>query len=127
MSGRFVVAGARSGFALGLAVGVAFATAAFVFSGRVAGPAVTSTAGPQRASTTAAPWHAGLAQGSLSDAVRQSARLLPGSGSAMSGPAAAQAQDGDVRELLARAEVHRASVSSRRRAACTPKWWLAAA
>jgi hypothetical protein len=107
VSGRFVVSGARSGFALGLAVGLAFATSAFVFSGKVAVSDVSRTMGPQRASTSAAPWHAGLAQGSLSDAVRQSARLLPGSGAAVSGPPAAQAHEGDVRELLARAEGHR--------------------
>jgi hypothetical protein len=107
MSGRFVVAGARRGFALGLSLGLAFATAAFVFSGKVAVPAATRKVDPQQASASVEAWHAGVTQGSLSAAVHQSMGLLPGAGAAAGGPSAAKAPEGHVRDLLARAEEHR--------------------
>ncbi len=88
----FVLADARRGFALGLAAGLAFASAAFIIYGKVAEPAASMVARPQ-VNASAAPWHAGVAQGSLSAAVRASARLLPGTG--------------EVADLLARAEDHR--------------------
>jgi cytochrome c-type biogenesis protein CcmH len=88
----FVVADARRGFALGLAAGFALASAAFIIYAEVAGPGA-SVAAPSQLAATTEPWHAGVAQGSLSAAVRASARLLPGTG--------------EVADLLARAEDHR--------------------
>jgi cytochrome c-type biogenesis protein CcmH len=88
----FMLADARRGFALGLAAGLAFASVAFIVYGKVAQPAA-SVAAPAQLAASAPPWHAGLAQGSLSAAVRASARLLPGTG--------------EVADLLARAEDHR--------------------
>lgn len=92
MANGFVVVDARRGFALGLAAGLAFASAAFITYGEVAGPG-PSVAAPSQLAATTEPWHAGVAQGSLSAAVRASARLLPGTG--------------EVADLLARAEDHR--------------------
>jgi cytochrome c-type biogenesis protein CcmH len=92
MANGFVVVDARGGFALGLAAGLAFASAAFIIYGEVAGPG-PSVAAPSQLAATTEPWHAGVAQGGLSAAVRASARLLPGSG--------------EVADLLARAEDHR--------------------
>jgi len=88
----FMLADARRGFALGLAAGLAFASAAFIIFGKVAEPAASMVARPQ-VNASAAPWHASVAQASLSAAVRASARLLPGTG--------------EVADLLARAEDHR--------------------
>lgn len=87
-----VLADARRGFALGLAAGLAFASAAFIIYGKVAGSG-PGVAAPSQLAASTAPWHAGVAQGSLSAAVRASARLLPG--------------PGEVADLLARAEDHR--------------------
>ena len=106
MANGFVVADARRGFALGLAAGLAFASAAFVTYGKVTGPA-TSVAARSQIDASVAPWHAGVAQGSLSAAVRASARLLPGAGAVAAGPAAAQSPTGETAGLLARAEDHR--------------------
>jgi len=106
MANGFVVADARRGFALGLAAGLAFASAAFVTYGKVTGPA-TSVAARSQIDASVAPWHAGVAQGSLSAAVRASARLLPGAGAVAAGPAAAQSPAGETAGLLARAEDHR--------------------
>ena len=92
MAFGFVLADARRGFALGLAAGLAFASAAFIIYGKVAGSG-PSVAAPSQLAASTAPWHAGVAQGSLSAAVRASARLLPG--------------PGEVADLLARAEDHR--------------------
>jgi cytochrome c-type biogenesis protein CcmH len=88
----FMLADARRGFALGLAAGLAFASAAFIIYGKVAEPAASMVARPE-VNASAAPWHASVAQGSLSAAVRASARLLPGTG--------------EVADLLARAADHR--------------------
>lgn len=107
MSGRFVVAGARSGFAFGLVAGLALGAAAFVVYGKVAMSAAAGEDHPQQADAAAAPWHAGVAQGSLSAAVHQSARLLPGTAAARTGPSSANQPDGNSRDLLARAEDHR--------------------
>lgn len=91
MAHGFVV-DARRGFALGLATGLAFASTAFIIYGKVAGPGPSVAARSQLAESSASS-HAGVAQGSLSAAVRASARLLPGTG--------------EVADLLARAEDHR--------------------
>jgi cytochrome c-type biogenesis protein CcmH len=106
MANGFVVVGARRGFALGLAAGLVLASAAFITYGKVAEPAASVAARPQ-IDASAAPWHAGLAQGSLGAAVRASAHLLPRAGAAMAGPTAAQTPTGEVADLLARAEDHR--------------------
>jgi hypothetical protein len=106
MANDFVVADARRGFALGLAAGLAFASAAFITYGKVVEPAASMAARPQ-IDASAAPWHAGVAQGGLSAAVRASARLLPGAGAETAGPAIAQSPAGEVADLLARAEEHR--------------------
>ena len=106
MANGFVVADARRGFALGLAAGLAFASAAFITYGNVAEPAAGVAAQPQ-VNASPAPWHAGVAQGSLSAAVRASARLLPEAGAATTGPTAAQTATGEAADLLARAEDHR--------------------
>jgi|APFre7841882724_1041349.scaffolds.fasta_scaffold30691_2 cytochrome c-type biogenesis protein CcmH len=106
MANGFVVADARRGFALGLAAGLAFASAAFIIYGKVALPAEGTAARTQRDASTA-PWHAGVAEGSLSAAIRASARLLPGAGAVTARPAAAQSPTGEVADLLARAEEHR--------------------
>ena len=106
MANGFVVADARRGFALGLAAGLAFASAAFITVGKAAGPAASVAARLQNGAP-AAPWHAGVAQASLSDAVRASARLLPGAGAATTGWTAAQTPTDEAQDLLARAEDHR--------------------
>ena len=106
MANGFVVADARRGFALGLAAGLAFASAAIIIYGEVAGPAPSVAARPQINASTA-PWHAGAAQGGLSAAVRASSRLLPGAGAATTGWTAAQTPTGEAQDLLARAEDHR--------------------
>lgn len=103
----FVLADARRGFALGLAAGLACASAAFIIYGKFAEPAATSAAARPQIDASAAPWHAGVAQGSLSAAVRASARLLPGAGAVTAGPTPAQPPAGEVQDLLARAEDHR--------------------
>lgn len=105
MAFGFVV-DARRGFALGLAAGLVFPSAAFIVHGNVAGPAASVAAQPQ-VNASSAPWHSGVAQGSLSAAVRASSRLLPSVGVAPTGLAAAQSPTGEVAELLARAEDHR--------------------
>jgi len=102
----FAVADARRGFALGLAAGLAFASAAFMVYGKVT-RAAASEAARSQLDASAAPWHAGVAQGSLSAAVRASARLLPGAVPVTAGPAAAQSPPGETAGLLARAEDHR--------------------
>lgn len=102
----FVIADARRGFALGLAAGLAFASVAFIVYGKVAQPAA-SAAAPAQLAASGPPWQAGLAQGSLSAAVRASARLLPVSGAATTGWTAAQTPTGEVPGMLARAEDHR--------------------
>ena len=87
-------------------MGLALASGAFIFYGSIAGPAASVAARPQVAAS-AAPWHAGVMQGSLSAAVRASARLLPGAGATIAGPEVAQSPTGEVMDLLARAEGHR--------------------
>ena len=106
MANGFVVADVRRGFALGLAAGLALASVAFITYGNVAEPAAGVAAQPQ-VNASPAPWHAGVAQGSLSAAVRASARLLPEAGAATTGPTAAQTATGEAADLLARAEDHR--------------------
>jgi hypothetical protein len=106
MAHGFVVADARRGFALGLAAGIVFASAAFILYGKVMRAAASVAAQPQ-IDAAAAPWHAGLAQGSLGAAVRASARLLPGAGAVAAGPVAVQSPMGETAGLLARAEDHR--------------------
>jgi tetratricopeptide (TPR) repeat protein len=101
-----VVADARRGFALGLAVGLALASVAFIIHDSVAEPAASATARLQVAAS-AAPWHASVSRESFSAAVQASAWLLPGPGTATAGPAAAQSRTGEVQDLLARAEAHR--------------------
>ena len=102
-----VVTGARSGFALGLAAGLACASAAFMLYGKVSVPAAAMANEPPRMGASAASWHAGAAEGSLSAAVQASARLLPGVGAAPAATAAAKLPTGEVHELLVRAEDYR--------------------
>lgn len=106
MANGFVVADARRGFALGLAAGLAFASAAFITVGKVAGPAASGAARPQ-IGAPAAPWHEGVAHGGLGAAVRASARLLPRVGAAMAEPTAARTPTSEAADLLARAGDHR--------------------
>lgn len=106
MASGSVVAAARRGFALGLTVGLAFASVAFIIYAKVAEPAAVVAARTQ-VDASAAPWHAGAAQGSLGAAVRASARLLPGARAETARPMAAQSPNGELEDLLARAEGHR--------------------
>jgi hypothetical protein len=106
MANGFIVADARRGFALGIAAGLVFASAAFIIHGKVARPAASMVARPQVNASTA-PWHAGVAHTSLSAAVRASARLLPRVGAAMVEPSAARTPTGEAADLLARAGDHR--------------------
>ena len=106
MANGSVVAEAHRGFALGLAVGLALASVAFVIHDRVAAPAGSGATRPQVAAS-AAPWHASVSKDSFSAAVQASAWLLARPGATMAGPAAAQSTASEVEDLLARAEDHR--------------------
>ena len=102
-----VVTGARSGFALGLAAGLACASAAFMLYGTMVAPAAAIVNEPRGTGASTPPWHAGVAQGSLTEAVQVSARLLPGVGAAAVGLASVNSTAGEVHELLVRAEDYR--------------------
>ena len=107
MERGFVAAGARSGFALGLAAGIACASAAFMLYGSIVAPAAAIANETPRTGALTPPWHAGVAQGSLTAAVQASARLLPGVGAASVGSVAVKSTAGEAHELLVRAEEHR--------------------
>lgn len=107
MSKSFIAASARSGFALGLSAGLVLASAAFMLSGRLAAPAVSSAAEPVNTAESTTRWHMGATQGSLSSAIQMSARLLPGMSARAAGIPVSKAAAGDVGELLAQAEEHR--------------------
>ena len=101
--------GARSAFALGLAVGMAAAAAAFWWLKPDASPSIARASTANEAASPTLQWHHGAVPGGLEPAVRISARLLPGAGAptaAIVPGASAPAGDG-VAGLLARAEDHR--------------------
>jgi hypothetical protein len=105
----FVGPGARGAFAIGLAVGMAAAAAAFWWLKPEASPSLVSGGAAMDDAAPTLQWHHGAVAGGLEPAVRISARLLPGAGApaaAIVPVASAPAGDG-VAGLLARAEDHR--------------------
>jgi cytochrome c-type biogenesis protein CcmH len=90
----FVLAGTRGGFVAGLSTGLVLASAAFMIYGLLVAPAESKGTAVASGGVPADRWHQGAAEGSLAEAIRASATLLP---STRSG-------GGSVEDLLGRAE-----------------------
>jgi hypothetical protein len=105
----FIGPGARGAFALGLAVGVGAAAAAYWWVQRDVAPSLADAGVAMNNAASSPQWHHAAVSGGLESAVRISARLLPGMGMspAVVVPVAAVPGGAGTAALLARAEDHR--------------------